>query len=486
MMEPIVKKVEPMFSEIRRMTAMENVTIIGIDHIPASNRVSKAGRKFLLQFEAVLNTGLNEIVKFPSLGRFTIMANGHCFVVEENQAYFEGFHYLDPDKQTFTLNISTLKDTNEREGYMRLALPITKDYWLHSSLRTYAFRTEGRIARGLMILQLDDGEVHVYGIIDSRTMQSYLIIEPQFVVTKKTLFSIHYAVATGLGIITGTAVFGEAYLLVSQEPYFESYQAISYYSLRDSVHSQYTTFTTNMHWVQMTLKRGKHNGYALDMIVDKDGKVKDGLVDWLYTETYGKIIANMYKYPEFARAAIILIDGTNKALDYQAAMYAVALETLCTKLKDVLGLSFDGIIRAKDSWKKIRESMTDNFRKICKELEIDENITDRIANKIPNLNNISNKDKFMLVLNELGLKRSESDNNALKQRNNLLHGELAEKTAKDDSDFVNMFYYSLVLHRLCTAIIFKFAGYHGYLVNNAVLMDVKLACDSREPALIEV
>ena len=472
-MAGVAKKVEPMFSEIRSMVALENVTVSGLDHIPAKNRIVKAERKLQLQFEAVLDKELHEVVKHPSLGRFSIQTDEHSFVVEENQAYFEGYNFLDPNDQTFTINISAMRDANEQEGYMRLAIPIAKSYWVHN-LHTYAVQTERSLFGGLMILKFEEGEVHVYYVTDGETKQQCLIVEPQYVVSKEKLFNIHYAVAIGLGIITGTACFGEAYLLVSEDLDFESYRAVSYYSLRETVHSQYTTFTTNMYWVEMLLKMGKYNGYALEMVVDEKGEVKRGLVDWLYVETYGKIIENMYKFPEIARAAVILLDGTNKALDYQAALYAVALETLCTKLKAVFGMSFSGIIKDKGTWTRIRKPLTKAFRESCSPFEIEK------------LNEISNTDKFKLVIDKLGLKRSLSDDEALEQRNNLLHGELVEKTAEDSTDFDDMYYYSLVLHRLCTAIIFKFAGYHGYLVNNAVLMDMKVACERKEPVLIEI
>ena len=247
------------------------------------------------------------------------------------------------------------------------------------------------------------------------------------------------------------------------------------------------TFSTNMYWVEMLLKEGKYNGYALDMVTDEQGEVKSGLVDWMYEETYGQIIVNMYRYPEFARAAIILIDGTDKALDYQAAIYAVALETLCTKLKDIYGMEFGGIINNENgTWTRIRKPVTKLFRERCEYYGVEKGVEDRIANRIPNLNEISNTDKFNLVIERLGLKKLQSDDDAIGQRNNLLHGNLVDKTAEDSTDFDDMYYYSLVLHRLCSVIIFKFAGYKGYLVNNAVLMDRKVACESREPVLIEI
>lgn len=485
-MSKISKRVEPMFEEIRRLVSLENVVTDGLDHIPAENRMTKGERKLLLTFEAVLTRELHNIVDNPSLNTFFIHTKGHTYEIETNQAYFDGYNFMMTEKQKFTMNISALRDSNEQVGFMRMVLPINRNYWIHN-LHTYGIQTEKSLGGGLLILKFDEGEVNVFTITDSQSRQQYMIVEPQYEVSREVLFNIHYAVATGLGIITGTAYFGEAYVLVANSLNFDTYKAVSYYSLRESVHSQYTTFTTNMYWMDMVLRQGKYNRYALDMITDENKKVKSGLVDWLYSETYGQIILNMYKYPEFARAAIILLDGSDKALDYQAAMYAVALETLCTKLKRIYDITFDGIIdNKKGTWTRIRKPMTKTFHERCATYEIDKKVEDRIAKRIPNLNEISNNDKFNLVIERLGLKKMDSDNDAIGQRNNLLHGNLVDKTAEDSTDFDDMYYYSLVLHRLCTSIIFKYSGYQGYLVNNAVLMDRKAACDRREPVLIKI
>ena len=474
-----------MFAEMMRLETMENVVIDGLDHIPAENMISKVERKFQLTFESVLGKELHKIVNNPSLKHFQIQKDEHRYIVEDNQAYFEGYNFLETDPQVFTMNISTLKDVNESAGFMRMTIPISRNFWVHN-LRTYSIKTEKSIFGGLLVLKFEEGEVHVFTVTGHHTKQQYMVVEPQFEVTREKLFYIHYAVATGLGIITGTAYFGEAYVFVGDSLEFDSCRAVSYYSLRETVHSQYSTFTTNLYWVDMVLKQGKYNSYALEMITDEKGEVKRGLVDWLYEDVYGQIIQNMYQYPEFARAAIILLDGTDKALDYQAAMYAVALETLCTKLKAIYGMKFDGIIKDKGTWTRIRKPMTKTFHKFCKQYNIDKNITDKITQKIPNLNEISNTDKFNLIIDKLGIKKMLSDDDAMRQRNNLLHGELVEKTAENSTDFDDMYYYSLVLYRLCTNIIFKFAGYKGWLVNNAVVMDRKVACERREPVLFQV
>ena len=82
----------------------------------------------------------------------------------------------------------------------------------------------------------------------------------------------------------------------------------------------------------------------------------------------GKSFYNMYQYPEFAKAAIILIDGTDKALDYQAAIFVIALETLCTKLKMI----YDRIIKDIGLWTKIRKHVTKSFVEARERYNVDE------------------------------------------------------------------------------------------------------------------
>jgi len=484
-MDRVTKLIKPMFAELNRLVALDNVTFEGLGSIPAINSIRKAERKLQLRFKATLNQDLLDAANSPSLGEMLVHTPDHTYVIENNQAYFDELNLLYGKEQTFTMSISALRDIEECEGFLRLVVPIDKNYWSHK-LCTSTFQTESLFSNSLMILKLDEGCVHIYTVTDGQTNQKYLVVEPQYEVTKDILFNIHYAVAVGLGIITGTAFFGEAYVLVGDSIEFKTYKAASYYSLRDSVQSQYATFSTNSFWLELLLKQGRYNNYALEMIRDEKGKVKSELVDRLGEETCGKIIKNMYLYPEFARAAMILIDGTDKALDYQAAMYAVALETLCTKLKKIYGMQFDGIIKDKGKWTRIRKPMTKVFRDSCNQYGIDKHSKDRIENGISKLNEISNSEKFKLVIERLGLHMMASDYDAIDQRNYLLHGELVKKISGASTDFDDMFYYSLVLHRLCTAIIFKYAGYNGCLVNNAVLMDRKPACEKKEPVLFEI
>lgn len=126
-MAKVKKLVEPMFAEMRRFVTMENVAFQGLENIPQQNRIIKAERKLQLSFKSVLNQALHETVKKPSLGKFSILSEGNTYEIENNQAFFEGYNFAESEEQTFTMDISAMRDVNEREGYMRFVIPILRN-----------------------------------------------------------------------------------------------------------------------------------------------------------------------------------------------------------------------------------------------------------------------------------------------------------------------------------------------------------------------
>ena len=146
-MADVRKLIEPMFAEMRRFVTMENVIFQGLDNIPHQNRITKAERKLQLSFKAKLNKALHETVKKPSLGKFYILSDGHTYEVENNQAFFEGYNFAEPEEQTFTMDINAIRDVNEHEGYMRLVIPISRNFWIHN-LHSYAIQSVNEVPQG--------------------------------------------------------------------------------------------------------------------------------------------------------------------------------------------------------------------------------------------------------------------------------------------------------------------------------------------------
>lgn len=481
------KLISPMFSSIRKINHMENVVVERLDCLPVTNTLQKDSRKFILKFDAVLDKSIEELANSFSLGDIVLIDNGDSYGISNFQAFFMGYDLMNFEPQTFSISINSLKSKGynpDELNFFRMAIPTERFSWMHD-IHSYGIETDLGFFGTLLFPKYPKGEVHIYSVTDKVAEQQYMVVEPQYKVSEQELLDIHYSVAMALGLITGTATFGEAYILASENLDFANVKGCSYISMRESIKSQYHTFTTNMYSILMSLKIGTNNKYAIQQISENGKTPKEGLVNWLEEPDYSPIFSKLYQYPEIARAVMILIDGTDKALDYQAAMFSVALETICTKLKSIYEMRFDGSIK-KSVWTRTRKALIRVLKESFSENGISAEISIHFENGLNNLNNLSNAEKFRQTISKTGLQLSELDMKVIQQRNRLLHGDLAEQTSKDSNAFDDMYYYSLALFTLCARILYKFFGYNGFLINNPVLMDRKPACGAKEPVLIKI
>lgn len=485
-MSVITKSVKSILQELDSMKQMKNVKIAQFSFLPKENNLIKESKCYKLSFESVLTKEIEDVARNFSLGDLEIDCGNRKFHTNNNEAYFDSYKFLTTSEQNFTIIISQLRDVriNEDEEYFfRFVQPIQRVLVYHD-IYTNCFQTEYSQSSGLMGFDFEKGKVHYFPIEDNEH-NHYVVIEPQYSVNLDELFKIQYAIQIGIGLITGVANFDEAYIMAYKDEKYSSLIGTSYTRLRESIRSQYSIFTTNLHSIEYSLKHGKHNGYALNQLREENGKINYGLVDWLHKDFYSTLVFNIYNYPEFARAGAILMEASTRSLDYQAALYAVALETLCTKIQKIKKIKFNPLIE-KSIFEKFKAELENQVDKISLQLNIPTDFKDRCKNKLEHVNELSNKEKFLSVINSVGYKVSESDKDAIEQRNRLLHGNLVKHTSDSSKDFDDIFYYSLILHRLCACIMFKYCGFSGYIVNNPVLLDTVPACERKEPVLIRI
>ena len=104
--------------------------------------------------------------------------------------------------------------------------------------------------------------------------------------------------------------------------------------------------------------------------------------------------------------------------------------------------------------------------------------------EINSMNNPTNADSLAKPLEDAGYTLSQNDKDALKARNTFLHGGLAKGTIEKQTNEV--FYLSLMLHKLACIIILKRAGFNGYILNNPMLYNCEKAVQAGEKALLMI
>ena len=107
----------------------------------------------------------------------------------------------------------------------------------------------------------------------------------------------------------------------------------------------------------------------------------------------------------------------------------------------------------------------------------------RISN---NLNNAPNRNKLEACFPKYGYELTKADKNAINMRNATFHGSLSSEKKYLRAQQGEMLATSLRLHKLCSILLLKAAGFSGKVLNNEVLFGIKESCERREPIYIEI
>ena len=141
-----------------------------------------------------------------------------------------------------------------------------------------------------------------------------------------------YSISLSLGLVTSTIPFDYAYIIATRTENFTDDLICGFTQMRPTIKGQYQFFTTNMYSVKECLTRN-HVDYAMKQLYDGE-TFKAHLQDWIQIDEFEKIVLMLYGNEDLARATLILIESSTMSLDYQGAICAVALETICSALEE--------------------------------------------------------------------------------------------------------------------------------------------------------
>ena len=110
-------------------------------------------------------------------------------------------------------------------------------------------------------------------------------------------------------------------------------------------------------------------------------------------------------------------------------------------------------------------------------------LTKRITN---NLNFPPNSNKLEILFPKYGYSLTKLDKIAIDKRNSTFHGHLSSGKKLLRAQQGDMLAISLRLHKLCSILLLKEAGFSGKVINNEVLFGIKDACEQKEPVYIEI
>lgn len=439
-------------------------------------------RHLELNFSLSLHESLNAI-NIVDIGDFCLRNERTMakYIVQNKSSYLNATTNLAADENAqcpCSISISNMMEMGWKRNqkyFYRFLFPIEKDYWSRD-IDTKVYRYKSTISCGLIPIHFNLGVIHIYPVHIEESY--YLAIESQFACSYDDMQRYIYSISLSLGLVTSVITFDFAYIFASTSEDFEKEIYSGFSEMRKSIKGQYHFFTTNIYSLKTALEYNKVE-YALSQILDENGQVLSKLQDWIQLNEFERIVLMLYGNDDLARAVLILIESSTFALDYEGAMCAVALETICS----VLDNTKQGTFLENDRWKNC---VVPKFEILIKQLLDSEVISKEHAatmrKKLNGLNMPTNGDKLSVPFENRGYTLSKSEKEVILKRNRFLHGHIIGHTY--DESYKEILYSCMELQKLCAILLFREAGFKGYIINNAVLMGLEQAVKNRDLLLI--
>lgn len=363
------------------------------------------------------------------------------------------------------------------KAYFRYLIPIGSVDWYHD-IHTYVVYIKNGWTSGL--IELTDGEtmLHVYPCNDDG--KKFMVVESLTMTTNSKMAEYVYSVALTLGFITGTIHLGKCYEFSSSEADFKANVSMAYHTMRPSSETGMRIFTTNMYYVSEMLKSGKVALSDKEPLFNENGEFQEHLQDWLQQNTMQSLFSLIHNDEKIARAVVTIIESANFPLEYQASVRAIVLETLAHSVSSPKPISDDNL------WKQIKADFDAVVAKYVNNdtdgLQISSESLTILSKKIATMNNPTNADSLAQPLVDAGYTLTNNDKDALRMRNTFLHGGMVKGCLEKQTS--EIFYLSLMLHKLACIIILKRADFTGYILNNPVLFNCAKAVDAGERVLL--
>lgn len=427
---------------------------------------------------------------YEAIPQFSFKANAQEFVVPENSAFITSpISCSSNDYQPATFQLNQFYSSHidwEKPLYLRSIQPLEKVQY-ERDFCTFWYQ-EGRMqSSGMMEVDFKEyGKFQLYPY--KYKSRYYLICDALFPIDWECFNKMAFAAQLALGLFTQNVTLEEAYIFGYDSHDMLSPLGVYYMKLRPSIRGQYHIFTTNMYWLDEALKTGEANAYARKMLmkeVDGSEALDTNLVNWLDMSFYSNMTNEIFANDIIQRAVGIVIEASVEPLEYQAVMYAVALEYITTFLSKKHSAKSQPLVDKNVFKKFLIPQIEEILNRASEEGKIEDEAKRILQKKLYSWNNPTNSGKLESPFAEFGYNLTDIDHTAIQQRNSLIHGY--NKDRSDMEAFYDELYRNCIrLHKLCCILLLKHFGFDSKIINIPVLRDFPEECTAHQPILIDL
>lgn len=383
--------------------------------------------------------------------------------------------------------------SKETKYYYRYIFPVKHDTWRDFITGTDYYRDcddtapiNGDPLSGVIRIDFpEEQRIHLFSIYNEDSegkylnlMIEYLVIETRFLCTHSAMGKYMYPISLSLGLVTSVAPFDYAIVVASKTSDFEGEIMGGIVKLRSTVKSQYRFIATDISELYNDLKE-KVDYDAFRPYCDKEGKLLRSHLDLMKEQEFSALAWMLYENKALARATLILL-LTPMVYELTGALYSVVLETICSALTE----DKEGDYMESKDWKSVLSKLKKTLSDFCEEHSITDEHKEVMIKKLDGFNSQTNRDKLKASFERIGYKLSGPENKVIGDRNRFLHGNVHEYPSDGSWLKSELLYSSMELRKLCGILLFRYAGYKGPILNNAVEIGFEEALKNKEPLFI--
>jgi len=332
--------------------------------------------------------------------------------------------------------------------YLRLVLPISSNGKNphHHYIEGERFAVGSNLkAGGLTDIICDEILFNLFDYHDEN--KNYLFIDCMDSIFSDEFEKSIEAIIYCLGIITGSLLRNEMYILQSSSNQFETISGFKYKKLPESI---------------------LDGPEIVSPLILSQVMNTDFMTGFVTRQVLSNMSTNAKKDRRFFRALKIVAESSKFPLEIRASAYSVALETM---KNIVIEENAERINPFKNS--AYGKKIAIRLKKIIEE-EDDFNFNNKesVLKRLDQINQVTNKDSLKLAFTLNGFKLMKEDENALSKRNDFLHGRIPFEDETILIQDKELRFVTYKLHFLVTSLIMKYCKFSGLIKNNPKFLSV--------------
>jgi len=430
-------------------------------HIAKSNKGFDAHIDFT-PFKGFSTARFNNLDLQPPISITSETAN---YFLPQNSLLLNNYWPTDDDLIRLAGGITQISTAADNSGFdnkfLRIVIPVVEGNPKIRDIKGYLYDSDMKtIDRSLIKVFIHKKEYHFY--IFSANEKRFLLIDSvdrtDFEDFKKVVSSI----SNSFGFLFGDLFLDEGFFLSSSESNFNSIEDIFFSTYRNSIFSGYGIYTTNPFSVYNVTGKTREE---IDSQIEEIKKWYPKIIEF-DNILFSKLCELFYDKEPFSRAAIIVLQGNQLALEIKGSAYSIALEAATDQILKDMTISFPKPIEDEIVFETIKKEFLNKintlFPKSLKEWKDTNNI---LTSRIHGLNRPSNADKLKRPFELVGYTLNNYEKEVIKHRDLFQHGKLPSNPQSEETVFKDVYYSCMILHRLFYILILKYIGFAGYIIN---------------------